>query len=312
MLESGVRARLRGVSAVNARVAWASGANGTILRTADGGASWTKLTIPGTEQLDFRDIDAVDERTAYVLSIGPGTASRIYKTLDAGARWELQFQNTEPKAFFDAMAFSSAKTGMAVSDSVDGRFVLIRTANGGAKWEPVAREALPPALEGEGAFAASGTNIAMLGRNIWIGTGAGRVLYSRDGGRRWEVAATGLASSASAGIFSIAFRDARRGIVVGGDYKREDYAADNAAVTEDGGRTWRAATGLGGLRSVAAWLPKTEDVVAIGPSGTDWSKDGGRTWRAIRGPGFHTFSAAPGARVGWGAGERGLIARLEW
>ena len=312
LLESGVRARLRGVSAVNRDVAWASGAAGTILRTDNGGTSWQKLTIPGAEQLDFRDIDAVSERTAYALSIGPGTASRIYKTEDAGARWELQFQNGDPKAFYDAMAFSSAKNGIAVSDSVDGRFVLLRTSDGGKRWVPVASEALPAALEGEGAFAASGTNIAVRGRNIWIGTGAGRVLYSHDGGRNWAIATTGLAASASAGIFSIAFRDAKRGIVVGGDYKREEHAADNAAVTEDGGRTWRAVTGLGGLRSVVAWLSKTEQLVAIGPSGTDLSMDDGRSWRAIRGPGFHTFSAAPGARAGWAAGERGLIARLDW
>ena len=46
---SGVTARLRGISAVNERVAWASGANGTILRTADRGQSWQRQSIPDTE-----------------------------------------------------------------------------------------------------------------------------------------------------------------------------------------------------------------------------------------------------------------------
>jgi photosystem II stability/assembly factor-like uncharacterized protein len=69
---SGVSARLRGVSAVSDRVAWASGAKGTILRTADGGRSWQPLSIPDTAALDFRDIDALSDRIAYVLSIGPG------------------------------------------------------------------------------------------------------------------------------------------------------------------------------------------------------------------------------------------------
>ena len=120
---SGVTARLRGVSAVSDRVAWASGANGTVLRTADGGATWTKLAVPDAEKLDFRDVDAVGDTTAYILSIGAGAASRIYKTTDAGARWTLQFTNDDPKAFFDAMAFWDAEHGLAFSDSVDGRFM---------------------------------------------------------------------------------------------------------------------------------------------------------------------------------------------
>ena len=66
---------------------------------------WTKLTVPDAEKLDFRDVDAIDATTAYVLSIGPGPASRIYKTTDAGADWTLQFTNEDPKGFFDAMAF---------------------------------------------------------------------------------------------------------------------------------------------------------------------------------------------------------------
>jgi hypothetical protein len=117
---------LRGISAASERVIWASGSGGTILRTGDGGRSWQRVSPPDTSGLDFRDVDAIDERTAYALSIGPGDASRIYKTADAGATWTLQFRNTDQQAFYDAMAFSSASSGYAVSDSVDGR--LVRTS----------------------------------------------------------------------------------------------------------------------------------------------------------------------------------------
>src|SRR3954452_14137432 len=61
MQTSGVTVRLRGVSAVNERVAWASGAGTTVLRTVDGGTTWQKLNVTN-EALDFRDIDAVDEQ----------------------------------------------------------------------------------------------------------------------------------------------------------------------------------------------------------------------------------------------------------
>src|SRR6267142_607638 len=168
---SGVTARLRGVSAVNQRVAWASGANSTVLRTADGGATWQKLAVT-PDRVDFRDIDAIDARTAYVLSIGSGPASRIYKTIDAGATWMLQFRNDDPKAFYDAMSFWDANHGIVMGDSIDGQFCLLTAEDGGQHWVRVASGDLPPALPSEGAFAASGTNLAVAGKSdAWIGTG---------------------------------------------------------------------------------------------------------------------------------------------
>ena len=316
---SGVTARLRGVSAVSDRVAWASGSGGTVLRTSDGGGTWQALTIPGAGQLDFRDIDAVSEQIAYALSIGSGASSRIYKTIDAGRTWTAQFTNTDPKAFFDAMTFSDAEHGIVFSDSVEGQLVILRTDNGGRAWRRVPADGLPPALDNEGAFAASGTNIAVFGRDhAWIGTGAAavaRVLRTTDGGRHWAAAATPLAAGPSSGIFSIAFRDAEHGIVVGGDYRKEHESVDNAATTSDGGRTWTAVKGLSGFRSAVAYLPgaATPTLIAVGPQGADQSLDDGRTWKPLAGAsGLHTFTIAKRGRVGWGAGENGRIMRLAY
>src|SRR5262249_43666081 len=204
----GRTARLRGVSAVSATVAWASGSDGVYLKTSDGGATWRAAAVPGAEALDFRDVEAFDADTAYLLSIGEGERSRIYKTIDGGEHWRLQFTNGNPKAFFDAMAFWDADRGVAVSDSVDGRFVIIKTTDGGANWKEVPSEQLPPALAGEGAFAASGTCVVTQGKNnVWIATGAARVLSSTDGAETWHVAATPIPSGQpSMGIFSIAFK----------------------------------------------------------------------------------------------------------
>ena len=316
---SGVTARLRGVSAVSDRVAWASGSSGTVLRTTDGGSTWHALKIPGAEALDFRDVDAVSDQLAYALSIGSGDASRIYKTADGGRTWTLQFTNLDPKAFFDAMAFWDADRGIAFSDSVDGRLVILRTGNGGRDWTRVPEEGLPPAIENEGAFAASGTNVAVYGRDhVWVGTGAGavaRVLRSSDGGRTWAAAATPLAAGGSAGIFSVAFRDTQHGIVVGGDYRKESEAVDNAAITSDGGRTWTMVKGLTGFRSVVAYRPGVAppSLIAVGPQGADQSIDDGRTWTPLPGSsGLHTFAFAKSASVGWGAGENGRIMRLAY
>jgi photosystem II stability/assembly factor-like uncharacterized protein len=314
---SGVGARLRGASAVSDRVAWASGSGSTVLRTSDGGVTWKKLTV-STDQLDFRDIDAVDERAAYVLSIGNGPASRIFKTTDAGATWSLQFKNEDPKAFYDAMSFWDRDHGIVIGDSIDGQFCIMATENGGRVWQRVPASSLPPALANEGAFAASGTNIAVFGQShAWIGTGAAakaRVLRTTDRGRTWKISETPLLAGPSAGIFSVAFRDEQHGVVVGGDYKKENEAVDNLAVTDDGGATWTLVKGLSGFRSAVAYVPGTTALVAIGPSGADYSTDDGRTWTRLEGPGFDTLSFARvpgnGQVVGWGAGIRGSLGEL--
>ncbi len=312
--QSGVTVRMRGISAVSDRVAWASGAQGTVLRTLDGGATWQRRSVPDAETLDFRDVDAVSADVAYILSIGPGPASRIYKTRNGGATWTLQLANTDPKVFLDAMAFRDEQHGVAFSDSVEGQFVIFVTTDG-TSWTRVPTDRLPPALPGEGAFAASGTNVALVpGGHIWIGTTKGRVLRSTDGGRTWTVAPTPVATGEATGIFSIAFRDALHGVVVGGNYQQEKTADRNAATTRDGGATWQAVAekgALSGYRSVVTrWAGMAGHWLAVGPAGSDWSTDDGHSWTPAGGDGYDAVSLAPGGAIGWATGAGGRIASV--
>src|SRR5947208_1591342 len=73
-------ASLRGLAVVNEKIVWASGTGGAVIRTIDGGKTWNVITVPGAEKLDLRDIEAFDANTAYILSIGNGDSSRIYKS----------------------------------------------------------------------------------------------------------------------------------------------------------------------------------------------------------------------------------------
>lgn len=314
---SGTTVRFRGVSAVSDQIAWASGANGTYARTIDSGKTWQAAVVPGAEKLDFRDVEAFDANTAYLLSIGPGDASRIYKTTDGGKTWALQFTNPNPKAFFDAIAFWDVNNGLAVSDPVDGRFVVIRTSDGGKTWAPIPPQHMPPALEGEGAFAASGTCLIVQGKtNAWFATGGARVarvFRSMDNGQTWFVASTPIKTgNAASGIFSIAFKDARLGIVVGGDYQKEKEASDQIAVTQDGGRNWTLVkkSGLMAFRSAVTWIGSSE-LLAVGPSGSDLSTDDGASWKANDEAGFHAFSFARKGSTGWAVGEKGSIGKFK-
>jgi photosystem II stability/assembly factor-like uncharacterized protein len=240
---------LRGVTAVSRKVAWASGAHGTYLRTVDGGLTWTPAQVPDAGTLDFRAAVAFSTDEAFLMSAGPGEQSRIYHTGDGGRSWQLQFTNTNPKGFFDSMMFWDSKHGVVLGDPITDesgklKFEVLLTDDG-QNWRAVRSAELPDAKEGEGAFAASNTCIAIApaaaDSNIWFATGgkAARVFHSGDRGRSWEVFDTPMVHGPdSAGIFSIAFRDSKHGVIAGGDYKHPNEDGPNLAFTEDGGKTW--------------------------------------------------------------------------
>ena len=237
--KSGTTQRLIAVSPVNSRVVWAAGAGGTYVVTTDGGDTWKAAVVRGAEKLEFRDVYGVSDRVAYLMSIGTNTTDfRIYKTIDGGATWTIQFTNETVNAFYDCFAFWTPRRGITHSDSVNGVFPDIRTTNG-MTWNSIAAN-MPPALPGEASFAASGTCITTEGeRNAWIATGGSpiaRILATRNGGDTWTAYDTPLVSSASAGGISVAFRDAWHGILGGGDLASNDSA--ETATSDDGGQTW--------------------------------------------------------------------------
>jgi len=308
---------LRGVSAVGALVAWASGSRGTVLLTVDGGRSWRRVPPPPeSDSLDFRDVHGVSATTAYIMSAGDSGASRIYKTTTAGRRWTLQHTSDEPGFFLDAIAFWDANHGVAMSDPVRGRFAVVTTSDGGTTWRPVNVDSMPAAMPGEAAFAAGGGALAVQGNmRAWFGSGgtSARVFSSVDGGRSWTVVPAPLVQGASSqGVFALAFSDSRRGAMVGGDYAAPKTATANAAVTRDGGRSWSAPSGRapGGYRSGLAIVPGTggRTYVAVGTSGSDLSTDGGLTWQAIDTSSFNAVSFAS-RTAGWAVGGDGRIAR---
>jgi photosystem II stability/assembly factor-like uncharacterized protein len=308
----GAKADFRGLCVVSPKVAWASGTQGTYARTTDGGKKWSVATVPGAEKLDFRAAKAFGEMTAYVLSAGPGDASRIYKTVDGGKSWTMQFKSADPAAFFDAIAFWDDKNGIALGDPVKGSFQLIVTADGGANWKPLAPKTFPPALSGEGAFAASGTCLVTHGENdVWFATGSAktaRVFRSSDRGQNWEVSETPIAAGVeSAGIFSIAFRDKQHGMIVGGDYKKPNDTGASAAITADGGKTWTLLDKRLPYCSAVAWAK--DRWVAVGTSGSHASEDNGATWKLLDRENYNSVGFTATGE-GWAVGPKGRIAKF--
>src|SRR5580658_1396437 len=130
MQDSGTTAGLRGIDSVDGTVAWASGTEGTVLKTTDGGAHWQKCAVPDLATdgatLDFRGVQAWDSATAIVMASGPGEKSRLYKTVDGCSTWTLLFKNPDsPDGFFDSFWLNAVfGHGMLLGDPVKGRFTV--------------------------------------------------------------------------------------------------------------------------------------------------------------------------------------------
>jgi photosystem II stability/assembly factor-like uncharacterized protein len=316
--ESGTTNRLQAVSPVSPLVVWASGVGGTYAVTTDGGETWRAGVVAGAETLQFRDVEGVSEKVAYLMSAGVGTDSRIYKTEDGGQSWSLQFQNLDPNAFYDCFAFWTPKRGLTMSDAVNGRFPVIRTTDG-ENWQDIG-DRLPEAQLGEAAFAASGTCVTTQGgRRAWIATGGAekaRILATIDGGATWDAYETPIVQGTpTSGAISVDFRDAFYGILGGGEILAPTEFADNVARSSDGGQTWHLADRTpfpGAIYGLSYVRGRETTVVATGPSGAAWSPDEGDTWFSLDGLANYWAVAFASPQAGWLVGTEGRIVKISF
>ena len=339
--KSGTTQLLIAVSPVNSRVVWAAGSGGTYVMTTDGGETWKPAVVPGAENLQFRDVYAVSDREAYLMSVGNNTTDfRIYKTVDGGATWTIEFTNELKNAFYDCFAFWTPTRGITHSDSVNGVFPDIRTTDG-KTWHSIAAN-MPPALTGEASFAASGTCIATEGeRNAWIATGGSsiaRILATRDGGNTWTAYDTPFISSPSAGGISVAFRDAWNGFLGGGDLSSN--ASAQTAMSDDGGRNWNLTNKppvQGAVFCVAyvrgrcrhddrhddeefdrdrdldhAVVITAETEPSFTSGAAAWTPDEGRTWFQLPKVSGYWAVAFADPKAGWFVGNGGQILKISF
>jgi photosystem II stability/assembly factor-like uncharacterized protein len=299
--DSHTTASLRGIHNVGGGIAWASGTNGTVLRTEDGGYLWQGCaTPPGAEKLDFRGIQAFDENTAIVMSSGKGDLSRLYKTTDGCRTWKLVFTNPDKEGFWDALQFTDRQNGYLLGDPVpfgdSGQrvFAYFHTADGGQTWLAVDRARFASTLTTDAAiFAAS--NSSMLIHNA-------APIFVTGGSRAFVIVATRavvrdpdsssppytyirlqMAEGATAGGFSLALADGCRGVAVGGDYSKPNEASYTAAHSNGCFLQWsKAETFPHGYRSAVAYDEKTKTWITVGPNGTDISRDDGTNWTPLK------------------------------
>jgi photosystem II stability/assembly factor-like uncharacterized protein len=303
---SPIAVSLRGVHTTAAGSVWASGTGGTIFRP-DGPLQHTCAIPIGGDKLDFRGVWAWDGKRAVVMSSGTGDLSRLYSTNDGCRTWRLLFQNPDAGGFWDALVFADEKRGLLLGDPVGGRFSVFHTDDGGEHWQRDEDAGLAANL-GESVFAASNSALALSSTAAWFGTGGAahaRVFRLNPAGK-WTAAVTPLASGTeSTGIFSVAFRDGRHGVAVGGDYKEPARRDGTAAFSSDAGATWLEASRMpGGYRSAVAWSAPAAAWIAVGPTGVDVSSDDGKNWASLPQTGGNALS------LPWVVGAQGRIGQI--
>jgi photosystem II stability/assembly factor-like uncharacterized protein len=330
MQTSGTSVSLRGIHAVDANTAWASGADGTVLRTVDGGQHWDTCGVPpDAGKLDFRNVWAWDADHAMVMSSGPGMQSKLYSTHDGCRTWRSVFTNPDALGFWDALQFDGSRFGVILGDPVDNRFTVFATYDGGRQWTRQVDPCLRTETAGQGAFAASNQALVVqpmeepnasrgfeANHRIWIGTSGGWVyglqltplrLIADVGCVRMR-ALPSNEKNAAAGVFALAFRNGTEGVAVGGDYTKPHDGTETAALTTDGIHWQQAVHQPAGYRSSVAWNAADGSWIATGTSGSDESRDCGKNWQPLDHENWNALSlpfvVGPNGRIGrlisWG------------
>ena len=306
LLNSGSKASLRGLSVVSDDVVWVSGSAGSVGRSVDGGENWTWKTVPGFEKTDFRDIEAFDKNTAIIMGIAD--PAFILKTTDGGQNWKVVFKDTTKGMFLDAMEFWNEQSGIVIGDPLGDKIFIARTFDGGENWQGIPAANIPTADKGEAFFASSGTNVRKLSKQeaVFVSGGLRARLFIRD--KKIEMPI--IQGKESTGANSMAVKNKKCLIVVGGDFNAKDDTTKNCVITLDGGETFTApVVGPHGYRSCVEYLGK-KNWISCGLNGVDYSMDEGQNWSWISKDSFHAVRKAKKGKAVYFSGGGGRIGKL--
>ena len=312
IISKDVKTDVRGLSVVNDVVIWASGSNGTIGKSTDGGKTWKWSIVKGFEKRDFRDIEAFDAVTAVVMAVD--APAYILKTSDGGENWKIVYENKTKGMFLDALEFWNEVSGIVIGDPIDGKIFVARTFDGGNNWVDIPDSYRPVADSGEAFFAASGTNVRALDRDesVLVSGGTRSRMYIRD--KKFDLPIIQGGETTGANSIAVLDNNKLKGgstmIIVGGDFSKPASDSLNCFFTNNYGKTWKASKRPPhGYRSCVEYLSKKQ-VITCGPTGVDYSFDGGNTWKLISKEGFHVCRIAKKGSTVYLAGPNGKIGKL--
>ncbi len=312
MLDSGRNTSLRGLSVVNDKVVWASGSNGTIARSIDGGKTFEWLTVKGFEQRDFRDVEAFDANTALIMAVDEPAI--ILKTKDGGKHWNKVFVDSTKGMFLDAMDFNNKGDGIVIGDPINNKAFIAFTKDEGEHWivnNNILKDTL---ITGEAFFASSGTNIKLLSI-----TNQTPHFLAVSGGKKSQVISKNFIQipisqgEESTGANSIAINSDQNCVIVGGDFTHDSISNNNCVLFNYKGNDIKFSKpqiSPHGYRSCVAFITRNK-LICCGTSGVDISDNGGINWQLISNESFHVCQKAKNGNAVFLAGGNGGIAKLQ-
>jgi len=260
---SGVATALNTVKAVSSTVAWAAGNGGVVLRTTDGGTTWTSVGGGAIGTAPLYNIEALNANIAFTTTT-PTTTTYIFRTTNGGATWDTVF--TQSGGFINAIHMFDATTGIAQGDPLGGTWMVLRTTDGGTTWARITTE--PTQVGGE--FGANNGMKVLGTTHIWWTPGTGNGFYrSTDGGATW----TRVTLPASGFTAGINFLDTQYGVV--------GNNAGAASRTTDGGATWTVVTigttgpiyAVGTAGTLDFWVTRGTTIQTSNNRGATWAPD---------------------------------------
>lgn len=306
VLKQGAKVNLRGLSVVDDDVVWVSGSNGTVGNSLDGGRTWNWKTVPGFEKADFRDIEAFDGYNAVIMAIA--SPAYILRTSDGGANWRIVFTLADTSMFLDAMEFWDDRSGIVIGDPLSSKIFLATTIDAGKSWKIVPPAMSPVAQKGEAFFAASGTNIRRLNEKevLFVSGGTASNLYYRQS----KIPLPILKGKETTGANSIAIKNSKTFMIVGGDFLYKDSTTGNCVYTKNEGKTFKKPTQPPhGYRSCVEYLEKNT-WITCGLNGVDITEDDGDNFSLISDDAYNVVRKAKKGSLVILAGPNGRIARF--
>jgi photosystem II stability/assembly factor-like uncharacterized protein len=293
--------QLTSISAVDNNIAWMCAYGPHVIRTTDGGVTWTAVANP-TAATDLYNIFAVDANIALTTwSHGTAAGTFVARTTDAGVSWTNVFNQPGALSFIDAIWMTSATNGIMYGDpgtASGGRWQIWKTVNGGVNWDSTGLYL--PQVGGEAGW---NNGICVLGTNVWFVTNAAHCYASTNGGTNW-VSQT-LTSAGAAGGF-VWFNSLTSGMC---------GATGVLDGTTNGGTTWTALAPPGTAAIVGItgqdnywWMVRQGNIIyRTTDNGTTWTTD-------YTNPGTTIYNNISKARTGtrmWACTSTGLISKSD-
>ncbi len=270
------------VQFLDSQTGWAIGDAGTILKTSNGGSSWSNQNSGTIQKLN--SVHFTNAQTGWAV----GDSGTILKSSNGGNSWSSQNSETSERLY--SVHFTNAQTGWAVGYAG----TILKTSNGGSSWSSQT----------------SGTTLSLYSiyfndsQTGWAVGDFGTILKTTNGGSSWSNQTSGTTHN----LRSMHFTDAQNGWAVG--YTDHQWIYGTILKTSNGGSSWSSLNGNFFALSFVYFTDAQNGWVVDNYFGSILkTTNGGSSWTSQNsGTIQHLYSVHfTNAQTGWAVGYAGTI-----